>query len=739
MDNADALPLERERITEFIRGDIFALVQTDLTRTRRPTVLEEVKRAMFFVETLWSVVPNLMDDLARATTPADEPYEPLRTAPLRFGSWIGGDRDGHPGVTTAVTRMTLDMLRETAFRLHLQACRDVRRSLSLADQHIPEIASIHSAIERATARWPETAPLLDPIADHEQCRRWLRIIQWRIEQTATRRGDDEAAYDSPEDLIADLDLIRRAMAPLPGGRLIGLRLQKWIDRILVFGLHLVRLDIRQESSWYHDVIAELMDVAGYAADYATMDEAARQRILTTTLENPHDFGEDADLSDHARETVALYRLLAETIRDSGPESLGVQVISMARATSDVLAVLWLGAWAARDAGLEGNHLPLPIAPLFETVDDLHHAPSTLDTMLSHETYRAHVDATGGQVIMLGYSDSAKDGGPLTSAWQIYRAQVALHDIAQSAGVPLTFFHGRGGSLGRGGGPAARSISALPPRTLHGRLRVTEQGEVLSERYDDPRIAARHLEQVTWATLLASAFPGEPPRDDWSKTLDALSTAARVAYRDLVDADGFIPVFERATPSAVIEDLPIGSRPSRRHGARSLDGLRAIPWVFSWTQSRFLLPGWYGLGSAVQRIIAEGATTMDDLREMYASFDFLRATIDNVELALAKADLDIAQEYLSDLDDAGEALWTDIVEEFNRTRDAVLEITGQTDLLSSVVWLRDSIAARNPAVDPLNFIQAELIRRSDAAEPDPATRHLERIVVQAIAGGLRTTG
>ncbi|MCA9298437.1 MAG: phosphoenolpyruvate carboxylase, partial [Phycisphaerales bacterium] len=412
-------------------------------------------------------------------------------------------------------------------------------------------------------------------------------------------------------------------------------------------------------------------------------------------------------------------------------ALGSLVISMARAPSDVLAVLWLGSWAASEAGLE--RLPMPIAPLFETVDDLEAAPATLEAMLAHEQYAAHVEATGGQVIMLGYSDSAKDGGPLTSAWQIHRAQVALHAVTTRRQVRLTFFHGRGGSLGRGGGPAARSIQSLPPHTLDGALRVTEQGEVLSQRYDDAAIAQRHLEQMTWATLLATALPGDAPPESWSATMESLSASARQAYRGLVDHPDFIEFFERATPIAAIEQLPIGSRPSRRGGRRSLDALRAIPWVFSWTQSRFLVPGWYGVGSAIRE------ADVPTLRHLYHEWPFFRATIDNIEMALAKTDLGIARHYVGD-DESLRPVWTMIEEEFERSRDGVLALTGHDHLLDGVRWLQHSIASRNPAVDPLNFIQVELIRRGRSGVEDPeAIRQIERVVVQAIAGGLRTTG
>lgn len=765
LDAADLLPAEREQLEALIRGDVLAFWQSDLIRGRRPTVLEEVRRAMFFKETLWDVLPNLMGELARATAGQGEDPRPLESAPLRFGSWIGGDRDGHPGVTTDITRQTLQLIRRTVMDQHITACRAVRRSMSVSDERLPKAArdAVAAAVAQAAERWPALNSVLQPIAEGESCRRWLRIVQWRLERTAVadapaadpaevagRRlapvGAEAPAgspYASPEELIADLDRVRHAVLTLPGGSLIGLRLQRWIDRIRVFGLHFVRLDIRQEASWYRSVLDELLEAGGIASGYEAMDEAGKQRTLTQSLGRNLTIADESALSEQARETLSLFRLLARTIAAGGPDSLGAQVISMAHAPSDVLGVLWLGTMAAAEAELPNRRLPMPIAPLFETVQDLEQAPETLAAMLSNDAYRAHVDATGAQVIMLGYSDSAKDGGPLTSAWEIHRAQIALHEAAEAKGVKVVFFHGRGGSLGRGGGPAARSIQALPSRTVHGALRITEQGEVLSERYDDPRIAARHLEQMTWATLLATASRQSSSGEDWPRLMDALSAASRRAYRRLVDHPDFISFFEQATPIAIIEDLPIGSRPSRRKGERSLNALRAIPWVFAWTQSRMLLPGWCGVGSAIEEIVSSGTASMDDLRVMYANFPFFRATIDNVELALAKADLDIAEEYLRYAGIDGTEIWRMVVEEFDRTRQGVLEITGQSEILSSVEWLRQAIAYRNPAVDPLNLMQVELMRRSadpKATDEDrEAIRQLERVVVQAIAGGLRTTG
>ena len=364
--------------------------------------------------------------------------------------------------------------------------------------------------------------------------------------------------------------------------------------------------------------------------------------------------EASALSDDARETLAVFAMLGKAARSLGEESLGGHIISMTHALSDVLAALWLMRLHGRSGGPA-----MDIVPLFETINDLAHAPAIVRDMLDDPEYRLHLRQRGNvQTVMIGYSDSTKDGGYLAACWALYEAQSVLSALARERDVRLIFFHGRGGSLGRGGGPAARSILALPPESLGAGLRMTEQGEVLADRYDDPQIAGRHLEQVIWATLAASVQPLSPPRPAWREAMTELAREALAAYRALIDAPGFLSFFEQATPIVEIESLPIASRPAHRHGVRSLADLRAIPWVFAWTQNRCMIPAWYGIGAAFQ---AYGRTHPEGwkmLQEMYAGWPFFRATLDNAVLALAKADLDIGRMYAELVDDAEvrERIW-----------------------------------------------------------------------------------
>lgn len=763
LDDAALAPRARQRLSDLAFGDLLALWQTDLLRQRRPTVLEEANRSLFFATTLWEVVPNIQEDLSDALRAAYPDARFNVPSFLRFGTWIGGDRDGHPGVTTRVTGECLRLLRQTALRYHAEQCRAVRRSLSLSDARTAAEKDIAQQLAGAFAQWPECAALVEPIDPGESIRRWLRIVQWRLEQTRASTPGQAArsgAYGDVAALRADLKPLERVLARTPGGELIGIRLRRWLWQIDAFGFHLNRLDVRQESSWYHGVLAEIFRAIGASDDYDSLDEAGRQRLLTGAV--PFDVAVDeSQFSEAARETLALFRMLAETVRTGGAEALGGHVISMTHQPSDVLGVLWLARHAAASAGLPDARLRMPIIPLFETIADLRNAATTLDRLLSDPTYRAHVDATGRQIVMIGYSDSTKDGGYLTASWSLHRAQLELARAAAAHGARLVIFHGRGGALGRGGGPAARSIHSLPAGTVNGALRITEQGEVLAERYDDPNIAGRHLEQLSCAMLLVSAHTRPPPDPAWVELIDALSSEAKRKYRALVDRPGFIAYFEQATPIAEVEHLPIGSRPARRSGARSLTNLRAIPWVFSWTQSRNMLPAWYGLGTAIEHVCgarssgrgeapspAPGAADgmLERLRALYRDWPFFTAFIDNAELALAKADMRIAQLYseLVTEADVRDAAWSDIASEFERSRRAVLSITGSRELLERVPWLRRSIEVRNPLVDPLNFIQVELLRRlrahaSSTGDDLAQLRQLARLSIQAISGGLRTTG
>lgn len=741
---------ERQKIEVRLQSELLKLWQTDFMRPWRPSVLQEVQRGLAIAPNLWEVVPRLFDDL-RESLAESFPQESFSVKPfIRYGSWIGGDRDGHPYVTAEVTSQTLTWLRETALDFHLQACRDLAESLSMSQQQTSVTDELVQAVEQAQSDWPDLANTLATVPPNEVYRRFLHVIHWRLRQTQKMALNDpviEGAYSAAGQLREDVERIAGSLQNASISIISETEVMPWCDRIATFGFYFARLDVRQDSGVYQKVLGELLREAGVTTNFDEFDEEQRQEMLLQTLGKVA-IEDEMPLSEEARETLDLFRLLRRTARCFGMEALGGHVLSMTRTPSDLLTILWLWHWSQ---GVDGGHpedatLRLPIIPLYETVDDLALADKTTDRLLSLPIYREYVEDLGDQqIVMIGYSDSTKDGGYLAACWALHEAQRKVFAVTQRQGVDVTFFHGRGGSLGRGGGPAARGIRSLPTGTFQGGLRLTEQGEVLAERYDDPRIAQRHLEQLVCATLESALLSERSIFSEWTSLMDSLAQRSRIAYRDLIDHEGFVDFFRQATPIAEIERLPIGSRPSRRKVGAGLKGLRAIPWVFSWTQVRGMIPAWYGVGTAVNDLIEESAPTLKLLQAMYREWDFMQAWVDNAALALSKTDLSIFNRYaeLPQNRNLLEAVGAEISEEFSRTRAALGAITEQREFAGSVPWLAESIRVRNRYIDPLNLIQIELLERSQNVPADSeageTVRHLLQLSIKGIAAGMRTTG
>ena len=740
LDRTDLLPRERRDLEDTLRTELTILWQTEFLRPRRPTVLEEVDRVLSITPRLWEVVPRIYAAMRRALAVNYPGHAFAMPVFLSFGSWVGGDRDGHPDVTAEVTGRTLLKLRATALAMHREQCRRMYDFLSLSSRETPVSEILEANLEEAQVRWPALAERLAPTAAFEVYRRYLTMIEWRLEASVEPGGP---AYRNGPELVADIELILTSLREHSSHSRAAEEVEQWLERARVFGLHTACLDIRQDSRRYAEVMTDLFRVLGLADNFDALSEDEKLTLLAGTMPYKGELPR-AKLGAGTREALSVYRLLQQAMVTYGPEPIRGHIISLTQAPSDVLSVLWLWKWAAG-----GDDASLRIMPLFEKIGDLERAPATLRAMLEQPVYAAYLARQGNrQIVMVGYSDSTKDGGYLSACWGLYRAQSELHQAAQERGVQLTFFHGRGGSLGRGGGPAARGIFSLPPESIDGSLRLTEQGEVLAERYDDPQIAYRHLEQVTGATLLASATPAQAPAAEWVALIDKLAARSYSCYRDLVDAPGFLAYFGSATPIDVIEDLPIGSRPARRRGERTLNDLRAIPWVFAWTQNRCLIPAWYGLGTALSEL-PEAARPV--LREMYQKWPFFAAAIDNAALALAKADMFIAHCYaeLTEEPEIRQRFWELIASERARTRQVILDLTGGAELLSQSPWFQKSVEVRNPYIDPVNLIQIELLRRrrqlalgaaagGSEAESEHL-RHLLRLTVQGVAAGMRTTG
>lgn len=767
--DAEQLPADREQTERQIRSEMAKLWQTDFIRPWRPSVMQEVERGLSIKPVLWEVLPKILREV-RGSLDREFSDRSRQGRPcITFGSWIGGDRDGHPGVTPEITRQTIVWLRQAALEFHLSACDELFGSFSLSERQLRHGSQLRNAILKARKLWPHLEKVISEISPDEECRRWLSVIRWRLQHTQQVQLNEEVdkttvegAYLSSSELARDVSVLLDALTKSSGGAFFAEEIETWLDRIAVFGFHLAQLDVRQDAHQYRKVLNELFEKLDLCENPEALDERERQEILLGTLgERMHTPSQKTveSFSQSAQDTLALFRLLHQVVESFGMQSLGGHVISMASSPSDVLTVLWLWQLTRPESGA-GQHYrqlaPLPIIPLLETIDDLKQGPDILAKLFEISQYSEHLSRQKGrQAVMLGYSDSTKCGGYLSACWSLYAAQQELHSVAEAYGVELTFFHGRGGSLGRGGGPAARGILSLPAETFHGSLRLTEQGEVLADRYDDPIIAHRHLEQVLWSSLLACGNPTSPDKEEWTKTMKRLANVSYQKYRELVEQPGFVDFFRQATPIAEIEQMPIGSRPARRGGGTSLSDLRAIPWVFSWTQCRCLLPAWYGFGTAVQEFsqnIQSKTTSLKDtppqklLQTMYRDWPFFRATIENAELALAKTDMGVAEHYanLTDESKSHTQIESLLTGEFLRSRDAILTITGKKELLDDTPWLKESIRIRNRYIDPLNLIQVELLRRSrncsDASEEQiEELRHLTRLTIKGLAAGMRTSG
>ncbi len=743
-DRRVLLHRQREDLLQRLQGELMCFWETETVRPLKPSVLDEVARTLYVAGTLWQVVPQLFRDLRRGLRRnyGNFPFRVGRF--LHFGTWIGGDRDGNPFVTAEVTRQTLELLRGDALRRHLETCRDLESRLSLSDRYHTAETAVAAAVRKLRQDCPHIDRAVARCHPRESYRQWLLAIGLRLQATI---GDNAAAdvppYRGPEELSADVQLIADTLRESGHETLAEGLVQEWLDRIAVLGFHTAELDIREDSGRLSGAVQELAAELGLCVDFSGLREDRKQALLLA--EPPRDAVRrlmPERLSPAARETLDLFRLLARTSARHGTRPLGALIVSMTHHASDVLAMIWLSRLGA--ACEDVAHVPLPIMPLLETIDDLRRADRILRDMFAQGTYQAYLELLGRkQVCMIGYSDSVKDGGYIAANWQLYDAQQQLARLAGEFNLSITFFHGRGGALGRGGGPAAQAVMSLPADAVAGRLRVTEQGEVVAERYGDPLIAHRHLEQLTWATMLVSSHTEPPPDPQWIARLSAAAEEGYRAYRRLVEDPEFPSYFNRATPVEVIESLPIGSRPSRRNQRATLDQLRAIPYTFAWTQSRHLITGFYGLGTGLAQ---SGPADWQAWSEMYRGWSFFRALIDNAELALSKADPGIVRHYASMVTDPAtiDRILGQIESEQQLARQAILRIKQRGDLLETTPWLKRSVALRNPRVDLLNFVQVELLRRrlrlaDDPAEDGEALAETLRSSVHALSTGLRTTG
>ncbi|CAB4901218.1 unannotated protein [freshwater metagenome] len=658
---------------------------------------------------------------ARRTVPTAGTGAAAGRAPIRFGSWAGGDMDGNPNVGPDTIAASLQRHRRTALRLLGERVDRLAVHFSQADDRVFVTDDLKRSIERDERELPRVT--FQGASANEPFRRKLTFIAARLERAAQR---GEGGYERVEELIADLSLLRASCSStlVAHGRIARL-----LAQARTFGFLVAALDVRQSAGPLQHATAALID------GYADEDEAGRQRLLVEALEGPPGFAREVDDEDAAT-TIAGIAAVGRAIADHGPHAIGRLIIAMARQPSDVLCTQFLLRHTAAD--LDGGALPhdtpaVPIVPLFETVDDLAAAEATMGDLYATAPYADHVERCGGaQEIMLGYSDSAKDGGFIASQWGLYGAQERLVAQADEQGIAVRFFHGRGGSTSRGGGPHHRAILSQPPGSVRGRIAITEQGETLSQRYPHPELAVRSLEQTVSAVVLATLTPPAEPAPAYRAALDELTTVSRETYRALVfDDERFPRLLHQAAPLAELSEMNIGSRPAKRGGTTGVDGLRAIPWVFAWMQNRILLPAWYGTGTALE----QGDRELQ--REMVERWPFFRTILSMLEMSLFKSDLGVAERYLELVDPDARELWTPIREEHARVQRVVLEIRGTPKLLDATPALQRRLAHRNPWIDPLSHIQVALLRRSRDGDEDAHGPLLSTI--GGIAAGMRNTG
>jgi phosphoenolpyruvate carboxylase len=737
---------EKVGVLKDLRAEIEILWQTDEVRGFRLSVTDEARNVLhYFNHTLCRVSTRLYKDLEEALAEFYPGEEFNIHEFLSYGSWVGGDRDGNANVKLDHTRQILGFHRYLILSQYITDIGDLRYRLSESRTYTDAPESLLESLAVDAAHMPQVAARILPKAAEEPYRQKTYYMTERLRRSLE---NEPGGYLSAGELQRDLRLLKDSLlegkSVLAAERIVG----PLITKVKLFGFHLAKLDFRDHKQRFVDAVDSLFEQAALPAP-SMMPESDRIASLETEILNPRPlYGVTTHLGGVAAEVLDLFRFVKEEI-DKGAH-FGSFIMSMCSGVGDVLTMLLL----AKEVGLYdvGGRSEMDLVPLFETIGDLEHAPGILDTLLSNPVYAGHLKARGKlQEVMVGYSDSTKDGGYLTANLSLYTAQKRLAEVAARHGVELKLFHGRGGAIGRGGGPANRAILGQPQGTVGGRIKITEQGEVIASRYFDQDIAYRNLEQMVNAVLLASSpspkFTEGPRLEEWESIVAQMSLAAREKYRGLVYGDpDFLTFFYEATPMNELSQLNIGSRPPRRSASAKIEELRAIPWVFSWMQSRVVLPGWFGLGTGLKSYIGASPENLAVVKEMYERWEFFATTIDNAQMSLAKADMAIAGHYATLVADAEsrDRVFGVLNDEFELTRSQILAVTGQQALLEHTPVLQRSIRLRNPYVDPLSYLQVELLRRlrsQESEDPDIRSEILSGtlLAVNGIAAGLKNTG
>lgn len=739
---------ERQKLEESLFNEVTILWQTDELRHNKPTVLDEVRNGLYyFDQTLFEVLPEIHREVENcleknySTNKWDVPNF------LKFGSWIGGDRDGNPNVTPDVTWATLQKQRKLVLKKYKNVLVDLMKRYSHSTTRVEVSTELIQSLDveedkflTDDKKWPIKS---------EVYRRKFAIIIERLKQV----GKSDLGYLSAEELLEDLYLVQRSLNNHHPAAHELKTIQKLIRQVQLFGFHLATLDIRNHSGEHEAAMTEILRKVRISDNYAQLSEDEKVKLLESILMDPRPLLLlNEDYTPETQQMIQVFQMIRNAHKEFGTRSISVYLVSMTKSPSDLLEVLVF----AKEAGIYRLHADgtvenqLNVAPLLETIDDLTAGPEIMETLFQMSVYRNHLEVMNNQQeIMLGYSDGSKDGGTLTANWKLYKAQLEIHEMAKKYQIGLKFFHGRGGSLGRGGGPLNKSLLSQPAETIGDGVKITEQGEVLSSRYLLEDIAYRSLEQATSTLMLATAHVSKEAehgnlRDElWEIAIEEISSVALKKYQSLVFGDSdFLTYFNEATPLRELGDLNIGSRPMSRKNRGRFEDLRAIPWVFAWTQSRQLLPAWYAAGTGLDSYASKSEQNLQQLKQMYEKWPFFRSTIDNLQMALMKADITTAKEYLSLVEDQkiAERIFSNILEEYEKTKEVLLKITGDKELLDHTPNIKDSVYRRNPYVDPLNFLQVELIkqlRNQDEPSEELITEVL--LTISGISAGLRNTG
>ena len=726
---------ELRRIDRRVEEIIEAIWQTDELRHVRPEPLDEARSVLYYLgQTVRDAVPELLDEMQAALRSIGQQL-PDDRVPIRFGTWVGGDRDGNPNVSPETTDQVLRLQRRHALEILVAEVIAMGHELSVSTRVHDVSDELREAVEADRRALKDIAHRVDWSEPYR-----IRCEAIRRRLIATSDGDtSRTGYRSPDDLDADLAVIQKSLRDNGGGLLADGILSR-VRRILwMIGFHIATMDVREHSDRHHDALTTLFAANDF--DYAGTSAEQRATLLAAELESRRPLAPPGTSDDAG--ALALFRMLRAIMDRDGDEVIESYVISMTQGVQDILAPVVL----AREVGLidlAHDTARIGFVPLFETIDDLRSIGPTLRALFAIEPYRRIVDLRGGtQEVMVGYSDSNKDGGITTSQWEIHKALRAIRDISDETGTPIRVFHGRGGTIGRGGGPTHASILSQPNGVLDGEVKFTEQGEVIADKYGHPDIARRNLDLAFTALLEASLAHRAPRHDEetitrWYSIMDGMADDAYAAYRGFVETPGLVDYFTTSTPVEELGEMNIGSRPARRRGATTgISDLRAIPWVFGWTQSRQIIPGWYGAGSGIAACRAAGHG--DELRLMYRDWQFFRTFVSNVEMTLTKTDLSIARHYVERLVDPSlHHLFDAVEDEYNRTEAEIRAITG-TDLLAEKPTLRRTLAVRDAYLDPLNVLQVEMLHRSRSGLPDEELQRGLLLTINGIAAGMRNTG